>query len=76
MKAQYLVLYHQRPGGQSQFSSLLEFKSTDGRFSSLLSWIRENLDKHLGDALRYLIMAKGDAKEEPQRADRLVQGRP
>jgi len=30
----------------------------------------------IGDALRYLIMPKGDAKEEPQRADRLVQGRP
>lgn len=45
--ARYLVLYHHRPGGQSQFSSLLEFKSSDGRFSSLLSWIRENLDKRL-----------------------------
>lgn len=45
--ARYLVLYHHRPGGQSQFSSLLEFKSSAGRFSGLLSWIRENLDKRL-----------------------------
>lgn len=45
--ARQLVLYHRRDGGQSQFSSLLELKSPNGRFGPLLSWIRENLDKTL-----------------------------
>jgi transcriptional regulator GlxA family with amidase domain len=45
--ARQLVLYHRRDGGQSQFSSLLELKSPNGRFGPLLSWIRENLDKPL-----------------------------
>lgn len=41
--ARQLVLYYRRSGGQSQFSSLLELKSPTGRFSSLLSWVREHL---------------------------------
>ncbi|MCU4179473.1 GlxA family transcriptional regulator [Bosea sp. BH3] len=45
--ASQLVLYHRRSGGQSQFSSLLEFKAPDGRFGPLLSWVREHLDKPL-----------------------------
>jgi transcriptional regulator GlxA family with amidase domain len=45
--AQQLVVYHRRPGGQSQFSALLEMESAAGRFSSLLSWARENLDQSL-----------------------------
>lgn len=45
--ARQLVLYHRRGGGQSQFSSLLELKTPDGRFGPLLSWVRENLDKPL-----------------------------
>ncbi len=45
--ARQLVLYHRRSGGQSQFSTLLELKTPNGRFGSLLSWVRENLDAHL-----------------------------
>jgi transcriptional regulator GlxA family with amidase domain len=40
--AQQLVVYHRRPGGQSQFSSLLELEQ-GGRFDGLLAWARENL---------------------------------
>lgn len=39
--AQQLVVYHRRPGGQSQFSALLEMQG--GRFDGLLAWARENL---------------------------------
>ncbi|KRA61523.1 AraC family transcriptional regulator [Caulobacter sp. Root655] len=39
--AQQLVVYHRRPGGQSQFSALLEMQG--GRFDDLLVWARENL---------------------------------
>lgn len=45
--ARQLVLYHRREGGQSQFSTLLELKTSNGRFGPLLSWVRENLDKTL-----------------------------
>lgn len=45
--AKQLVVYHQRSGGQSQFSTLLELKSPTGRFQPLLSWARENLDQPL-----------------------------
>lgn len=45
--ARQLVLYHRRGGGQSQFSTLLELKTPNGRFGSLLSWVRENLDARL-----------------------------
>ena len=45
--AQRLVVYHRRPGGQSQFSALLELGRPDGRFGGLLGWTRE----HLGEAL-------------------------
>ncbi|HJU15981.1 MAG TPA: GlxA family transcriptional regulator [Stellaceae bacterium] len=45
--AQDLVVYHRRPGGQSQFSALLELDRPDGRFGSLLAWARE----HLADPL-------------------------
>ncbi|MBI1407196.1 MAG: helix-turn-helix domain-containing protein [Caulobacter sp.] len=40
--AQQLVVYHRRPGGQSQFSALLEMEA-GGRFDPLLAWMRENL---------------------------------
>jgi transcriptional regulator GlxA family with amidase domain len=39
--AQELVVYHRRPGGQSQFSALLELQG--GRFDALLAWAREHL---------------------------------
>uniref|UniRef100_B0SZB0 Transcriptional regulator, AraC family n=1 Tax=Caulobacter sp. (strain K31) TaxID=366602 RepID=B0SZB0_CAUSK len=43
--AQQLVVYHRRPGGQSQFSALLEMQG--GRFDALLTWARENLAQPL-----------------------------
>jgi transcriptional regulator GlxA family with amidase domain len=45
--AKQLVLYHRRSGGQSQFSSLLELKTPNGRFGPLLAWAREHLDAPL-----------------------------
>jgi len=45
--AQELVVYHRRPGGQSQFSALLDIERTEGRFTPLLSWMRERLDEPL-----------------------------
>jgi transcriptional regulator GlxA family with amidase domain len=41
--AQELVVYHRRPGGQSQFSALLEMQRGTGRFSTLLDHVRGNL---------------------------------
>jgi transcriptional regulator GlxA family with amidase domain len=41
--AQQLVVYHRRPGGQSQFSALLELEQPEGRFGALLGWARERL---------------------------------
>jgi len=41
--AQQLVVYHRRPGGQSQFSPLLEMESAHGRFAPLLEFMRANL---------------------------------
>jgi transcriptional regulator GlxA family with amidase domain len=46
--AQQLVVYHRRPGGQSQFSALLDLEPAQGRFRSLLEFIRENLAQPLG----------------------------
>ena len=45
--AQQLVVYHRRPGGQSQFSALLEADRPDSRFSPLLAWARERLNERL-----------------------------
>ena len=45
--AQHLVVYHRRPGGQSQFSALLEADRPDSRFSPLLAWARERLGEPL-----------------------------
>lgn len=45
--AQELVVYHRRPGGQSQFSALLELEQPDGRFSALLDWMRQNLARRI-----------------------------
>jgi transcriptional regulator GlxA family with amidase domain len=45
--AQQLVVYHRRPGGQSQFSALLEFDRPQGRFAPLLDHVRCHLaDRH------------------------------
>ena len=45
--AQQLVVYYHRPGGQSQFSALLEADRPNGRFASLLGWARERLQERL-----------------------------
>jgi transcriptional regulator GlxA family with amidase domain len=46
--AQQLVVYHRRPGGQSQFSALLELDRPDARFTCLIGWARERLSEPLG----------------------------
>jgi transcriptional regulator GlxA family with amidase domain len=43
--AQQLVVYHRRPGDQSQFSALIDIKV--GRFDGLLTWAREHLAESL-----------------------------
>ena len=45
--AQQLVVYYRRPGGQSQFSALLDLERADGRFASMLDHIRGNLSQRL-----------------------------
>ena len=45
--AQQLVVYYRRPGGQSQFSALLELERGDGRFAALLDRIRGDLKRRL-----------------------------
>jgi transcriptional regulator GlxA family with amidase domain len=46
--ARQLVVYYRRPGGQSQFSALLELDRPDGRFGALLGWAREHLGERIG----------------------------
>ncbi|MCR5877067.1 GlxA family transcriptional regulator [Phenylobacterium sp. J367] len=45
--AQQLVVHQRRPGGQSQFSALLDAGGVNGRFAELMDWIRERLDEPL-----------------------------
>ncbi len=45
--AQQLVVHQRRPGGQSQFSALLEIGGPNGRFASLMDWMRERLAEPL-----------------------------
>jgi len=45
--AQQLVVYHRRPGGQSQFSALLDLERPEGRFGPVLAWAREHLTEPL-----------------------------
>ena len=45
--AQQLVVYHRRPGGQSQFSALIEMGGQQGRFAELLDWMRARLAEPL-----------------------------
>ncbi len=45
--AQQLVVYRRRPGGQSQFSALLELERPEARFASLIGWARERLGEPL-----------------------------
>lgn len=43
--AQHLVVYHRRPGGQSQFSPLLRIDRPQGRFALLLDHVRSHLQE-------------------------------
>jgi transcriptional regulator GlxA family with amidase domain len=53
--AQHLVVYYRRPGGQSQFSSLLDMQRGAGRFDSLLDHLRSHLtERHSVDELAAL----------------------
>lgn len=45
--AQQLVVHQRRPGGQSQFSALVELGGRTGRFVELIAWMRA----HLGEPL-------------------------
>src|SRR5450631_2331508 len=43
--AQQLVVYYRRPGGQSQFSALLDMERVNGRFAALLDHVRSRLQR-------------------------------
>ncbi|HEX2559675.1 GlxA family transcriptional regulator [Phenylobacterium sp.] len=45
--AQQLVVHHRRPGGQSQFSALVELGGRTGRFEPLIAWMREHIAEPL-----------------------------
>lgn len=45
--AQMLVVYHRRPGGQSQFSALLEMEPQSDRMKRVLGYVREHLSEPL-----------------------------
>jgi len=45
--AQQLVVHQRRPGGQSQFSDLLDMGGAHGRFADLMDWARERLGERL-----------------------------
>ena len=45
--AKYLVVYHRRTGGQTQFSALLELEPKSDRIQSALAYAKRNLDKPL-----------------------------
>jgi transcriptional regulator GlxA family with amidase domain len=45
--AQQLVVHQRRPGGQSQFSALLELGGRTGRFVELIEWMRAHLAEPL-----------------------------
>jgi transcriptional regulator GlxA family with amidase domain len=45
--AQQLVVHRRRPGGQSQFSALIDLGGRTGRFAELVAWMRD----HIGEAM-------------------------
>lgn len=45
--ARTLVVYHRRPGGQSQFSALLDLEPASDRFRAVLTYAREHLGERL-----------------------------
>jgi len=57
--AQQLVVYYRRPGGQSQFSPLLQMERADGRFAGLLDHVRTKLRSRLtvDDLARFCAMS-------------------
>ena len=50
LTAQQLVVYRQRPGGQSQFSPLLQMERASGRFGELWEHVRTHLRDRLSVA--------------------------
>lgn len=52
--ARQLVVYYRRPGGQSQYSALLELSGGQGRFADLLDYVRT----HLADDLSVEALAE------------------
>jgi transcriptional regulator GlxA family with amidase domain len=59
LTAQQLVIYYRRPGGQSQFSALLEMERANGRFAALLDHVRSSLNaRHsVADLAEYACMS-------------------
>jgi transcriptional regulator GlxA family with amidase domain len=45
--AQQLVVHQRRPGGQSQFSALVDLGGRSGRFADLMDWMRAHLAEPL-----------------------------
>ncbi|TWB23535.1 AraC family transcriptional regulator with amidase-like domain [Nitrospirillum amazonense] len=45
--ARKMVVYHRRPGGQSQFSALLELEPRSDRIQTVARYVRENLKEDL-----------------------------
>ncbi len=45
--ARMLVVFHRRPGGQSQFSAVLDLQERTDRFAPVLAWAREHLAEPL-----------------------------
>ena len=45
--AQQLVVHQRRPGGQSQFSALVDLGGRSGRFSDLVDWMGDHLSEAL-----------------------------
>jgi transcriptional regulator GlxA family with amidase domain len=57
--AQQLVVYYRRPGGQSQFSALLEMERANGRFAALLDYVRSHLQRRhsIADLAEHICMS-------------------
>ncbi|MET0272507.1 MAG: GlxA family transcriptional regulator [Phenylobacterium sp.] len=45
--AQQLVVHQRRPGGQSQFSAIVDLGGRNGRFAELMDWMRKRLAEPL-----------------------------
>ncbi|MGP1667410.1 MAG: GlxA family transcriptional regulator, partial [Rhodanobacter sp.] len=45
--AQMLVVYHRRPGGQSQFSAIADMEPDSDRIREVLTYMREHLNESL-----------------------------